>query len=217
MMFDSGISASRLIDDLKNEVDIAVPVPGSVYLEWLTGLEQLLYSEFIQEQRRAHLTPIPPVWIPEDPPHKEEMYEVLLSNIKTGEMEAPVRYEDIYTVFADGLQLIQSTLTSGIVFTNTWYKLDERHMGYNPVEAPEKLEVVYFVRPRIKEGMGENLSDDPVWVPYEFLDLVRARLRGEAYKFANEDNLAAKWINDYNVLLQTFQNWLVRRKAQFGM
>ena len=51
----------------------------------------------------------------------------------------------------------------------------------------------------------------------EFIDLAKAKLRAEAYKVANEDNLAAKWINDYNVLVETFKAWVEEKRATFGI
>ncbi len=202
-MFDSGITAGGLITELKSEVDIALPVPDEKYLEWMSALEQLLYSIFIQEQKKVLLSD--PVQNP-----------IELQLLPVGEDEANIRYEDIYTVFADGLQLIQSTVTSGEIFTNTWYKVGGQ-LGYNTIEPPQFMEIVYFVRPEIKQMTNNTLPDTPVFVPYEFLDMVRAKLRGEAYKMANEDALAAKWLNDYNILLQNFQAWLTQREAQFGM
>ena len=44
-----------------------------------------------------------------------------------------------------------------------------------------------------------------------------AELRGEAYKLCNEDAVAAKWLNDYNALLDSFRQWLVLRQPNFGM
>lgn len=202
-MFDSGVKAKSLIDSIKFEADIALPIASSTYLEWLSALEQLIYSEIIREQKAVTLNGTHD--IPID-----------LSEIQPGEFEAPVRYEDIYTVYADEEQLIQSTVTSGVIFRDTWYKT-ENNLGLNLSKTPETIKIIYFVRPAIKKGSGEEIPDIPVFVPFEFLDMVRAKLLGEAYKMANEDGLAAKWINEYNVIMQTFQAWSVNHKANFGM
>jgi hypothetical protein len=54
-------------------------------------------------------------------------------------------------------------------------------------------------------------------LPAEFIELAKAKLRGESYKYANEDGLAAKWLNDYNALLETFKVWVQSKSANFGI
>lgn len=206
-MFDSGISVKNLIADLKEEVDIAIPIPDASYVLWETALEQLLYTECIQEQGRLVLTN------PSSSP-------VSISSLSVPSGEAAIRFEDIYTVYAkygnhdEGTQLIKSTQASGVLFPDTFYKV-QNDIGYNTKTRPTKLEIIYFVRPALKTT--DNYSANKVMVPVEFIDLVKAKLRGEAYKVANEDELATKWLNDYNVLLETFKVWLAGKRPEFGM
>ena len=89
--------------------------------------------------------------------------------------------------------MIKSTATSGAIFPNTYYK-NGVDVGYNAKKPVSEMTIVYFARPAVKT------SNQPgnVMVPYEFTDLVRAKLRGEAYKLCNEDAVAAKWLSDYN-------------------
>ena len=54
-MFDSGIKASALIEQIENEADIAIPIAKESYVSWLNALEQLLYTELIQEQGKIEL------------------------------------------------------------------------------------------------------------------------------------------------------------------
>ena len=199
-MFDSGISAAELIKSVKEEADIAPDIPDKTFLLWLTALEQLLYSEIIKEQKEIILNPVP----------KSPITTETLSSKQKG--ESPVRYEDIHTIYADDRQLIRSTLTSGVILQDTFFK-ERNGIGYHVRAVPNTLRILYFVRPDVKtEGTGGN-----VMVPAEFLDLVRAKLRGEAYKLANEDGQAAKWMNDYNILLETFKAWIAAKEPNFGM
>lgn len=196
-MFNSGKKVKDLIDELRDEVDIAVEIPTSTYLEWLTSLEHLCYSEIIKEQREISVTnPKTPVKIDE---------------LTISDDEAPIRFEDIYTVYADDVQLIKSTLASGTIFPDTFYKYND-DLGFNSLYNTRELKIVYLTRPKIK-------TDDSgcVMFPVEFLDLVKAKLRGEAYKLADENNQSAKWINDYNIKLEHFKVWCNNRASQFGM
>jgi hypothetical protein len=194
-MFDSKISAYSLIEEIKDEADIAIPISDEVYISWLNALEQLLYSEIIKEQSLLCF----------DHPDSEAI-DIESHNI---------RFEDIHAVFVNSTrQLIKSTLTSGCIFPNTYFK-ENNQLVVNCGDVVENIDVIYFIRPVLKTE--ENYADETVKLPVEFIDLARAKLRGEAYKVANEDNLAAKWINDYNVLLETFRVWLVGKQSTFGL
>jgi hypothetical protein len=80
------------------------------------------------------------------------------------------------------------------------------------------LAIAYIVKPALVE-VDENdvIQDTNVMVPAEFIDLVKAKLRGEAYKLANEGDYAAMWLNDYNILLETFKNWYAGKAPKFGL
>lgn len=200
-MFDSGIKASDLIEQVKDEADIALTIPDTSYVLWLNELEQLLYTELIQEQGKIELGGVNGDIIPID-----------TLNVPNG--ENTVRFEDIHAIYADSTQLIKSTVASGVIFPNTYYKKG-CDIGMNLVKQPKKVQVVYFVKPELKTDDNINATD--VMVPVEFVDLVTAKLRGEAYKVANEDSLAAKWLNDYNILLETFKAWLSVKRPEFGL
>ena len=200
-MFDSGIKASDLIAQIKQEADIAIPIPDSSYILWLNALEQLLYTELIQEQGKIELDSVTGSCIDVDTIH-----------VPNG--ENAVRFEDIHAIYADESQLIKSTVASGVIFSDTYYKIGN-NIGLNLKKDPQKVKIVYFVKPVLKTE--SNASTENVMVPLEFMDLVKAKLRGEAYKVANEDSIAAKWMNDYNILLETFKSWLSGKQPEFGI
>lgn len=196
-MFDSGKAVRELIDELKDEVDIAIEIPDTTYLVWLNTVEQLCYSEIIKEQRETtKLYPTTPV----------EM-----SSLETSEDEAPIRFEDILTIYADNIELIKSTVASGNIFTDTYYKVNNS-IAFNVEYEVRELNVIYHARPKPKTSVTGN-----VMLPVEFIELAKAKLRGEAYKLANEDELSLKWLNDYNVLLEHFKVWCESKSSQFGL
>lgn len=199
-MFDSGISVKNLVEELKNtEVDIALEIPNKTYVEWLNSLQQLLYTEVIKEQKKATMTGI------------------IHNPIKLSAIEDKPRFEDIHAIYAGNKQLIKSTVASGVIFPDTFYK-DNNNIGYNTKPAPTEMTIVYIIKPALIDVDANDVIDDSnVMIPLEFIDLVKAKLRGEAYKLANEDNLAAKWLNDYNILLETFKAWISEKSSNFGI
>ena len=200
-MFDSGVIVSDLIEQIKDEADISIPIPTASYVLWLNALEQLLYTELIQEQGKIELDGI-----------LSGVISIDTLNVPNG--ENAVRFEDIHAIYADQTQLIESTVASGVIFPDTYYKIGN-DIGVNLKNEPEKINIIYFVKPELKTTA--NISTKNVMIPVEFIDLAKAKLRGEAYKVANEDSIAAKWINDYNILLETFKAWLSGKQPEFGM
>lgn len=196
-MFDSGKSVKELIAELKDEVDVAYEIPTSTYLVWLNSIEQLCYSEIIKEQKEVTV--------------KNPTAPIELSNLTVSGDEAPIRFDDIHAVYADGLQLIKTTLASGQIFPDTFYKHND-NLGMNLPYLTQELKIIYFVRPKIKTSETGN-----VMMPIEFMDMVKAKMRGEAYKLMNEDSLAGKWLTDYNVSLENFKAWCNNKASQFGM
>lgn len=205
-MFDSGISVKNLIEELKNtEVDIALEIPNATYVTWLNSLQQLLYTEIIKEQRSVAINAT------------EYLNPMEISAIKVSQNENAPRFEDIHAIYADGTQLIKSTVTSGVIFPDTFYK-NNNNIGYHTRKLPIEFVVIYIVKPAlVTVTEDDEINDTNVMVPVEFIDLVKAKLRGEAYKLSNEDSIAAKWLNDYNILLETFRAWIVEKSSNFGM
>ena len=200
-MFDSKIKASALIEQIEDEADIAVPITKESYVSWLNAVEQLLYTELIREQGKIVLDGA-----------FGSVIDIDTLDVPSG--ENAVRFEDIHTIYADQTQLIKSTVASGVIFPDTYYKIGN-DIGLNLKKEPSKVKIIYFVKPELKTS--DNISAKNVMIPIEFIDLVKAKLRGEAYKVANEGELAAMWINDYNILLETFKAWLSGKQPEFGM
>ena len=204
-MFDSGITAKQIIDELKDEVDIAIPIPVASYLMWLNSLQQLIHTEVIEEQAEHGFI---------------RLQESHFKDVEILDMPEPqigannIRYEDIHAVYADDTQLIESTVASGRIFPDTYWK-EGNSLCVNLGSPAAEIRIVYFIKPELIDESNYNIKN--VMVPIEFIEVVKAKLRGEAYKLANEDALSAKWLNDYNILLETLRAWVTNKKANFGL
>lgn len=221
-MFNSGVTVAELITSLEAEVDIAGDLAPSFFVNHINAVEQMLYSDIIKEQAVIGIDNPKPL--------------IDLSELKD-ESEKPynIRFEDIYTVFAcdhknneeheedervrevngyefNDYQLFKTTLTSGVIFGDTWWN-DGGKLGINTDK--KHIKIVYYVRPVRKTGKPKE--NECISLPPEFVDLIKCRLRAEMYKAVNEDELAVKWLNDYNVLVETFSAWVENRRPSFGM
>ena len=205
-MFNSGITVKELIKSIKDEADIAPVVNEDNYIHWINALEQMLYSEIIKEQNEYTTT------------IKKDFLE--LSEI--GE-DFQLRFEDIYAVYADvnghSIQLKKSTVATGDILPNCYFKYDNKinfSLGFTE-NYPDGIEIriIYIKRPKLKTSATKET--DIIMLPVEFIELMKSKVRGEAYKLANEDALAAKWLNDYNVLLENFKVWISNKSPSFGI
>lgn len=202
-MFDSGISAKALIAELQSEVDVALPITNSTYVTWLNSLQWLLYIAIIKEQNDLIIT--------------EPQEDVIqLANLDVSDNEAPIRFEDIYAVYADTTQLIKTSITSGFVFPDCFYKKGN-NLAVKMQKTPNFIKLIYHIKPKlIKVNENDEIQDGNVMIPIEFIELVKSKLRGEAYSLENEYGSASNWLNNYNILLENFKQWLSDKAQQFG-
>jgi hypothetical protein len=200
-MYHSGVTVGELIVEMQEEVDIAGVVPASAYYRWISSLEALLYSDVLLFDRQASLAAVDGF--------------LDLSLLTVGEGERTVLFDDVRKVYLDGEELTRSGRVGA-------YQFDEEKSIYYPDEngirvsvygegGDETYDIIWRVIPAPKTGDG-----DEVMLPVEWLDMVMARLRGEAYKVANDDEQAAKWLGDYNTQLTSFREWAAIRGRRYG-
>ena len=211
-MFDSGLKVKNIVEELKSEVDIALDIPNATYVQWLNSLQQVLYTEIIKEQKETNFMLVYPDWNP-----NPEYRTLSLSDLDCGEKESQPRFEDICAIYKDGVQLIKTTLASGSIFPNSYCKWNN-DIDFNITDTAGEYRAIHIVRPALIDvDENDEIDNSTVMLPIEFIELAKAKLRGEAYKLANEDDIAAKWLNDYNVLLETFKAWIAEKSPNFGM
>lgn len=191
-MYDCGITAKAFIETVQGEADISAVIPEASWLRWINTVEQFLYAEILAEYVRVEI------------PYAEE---IPLTSIGEG-----VTYDDIVSVYGDDVELDRAGVIAGTAVERPMYWTDyEGNVILRPIDVPSQVFVVYRLRPTIKKTGAETIQ-----IPVEWLDLLAARMRGEAYKVANEDGLAGKWMNDYNMQLESFKIWAAKRNERYG-
>lgn len=192
-MYDCGITAKAFIATIQSEADISIAIPEASWIRWINTVEQFLYTEILSEYVQAEVA--------------------YAETIPFGTIGETVTYDDIVSVYGDDVELDRAGVISGIdVPDRGMYWTDySGNLVLRPVDVPLCVKVVYRLRPALKVNGEENIN-----IPAEWLDLLAARMRGEAYKIANEDGLAGKWLNDYNMQLETFKIWAAGRNDRYG-
>ena len=205
MLYDSAVTTADFILGLRDELDIASIIPDSAFIRWLNTVEQTVYTELIREMRSVHLTV---GYVGGDTP------SFSLSDIVPSNGEDPVIFDDILKVYVDGIELDRVSLISGTTFDNLgMYYIDGGRVMVKTLVPASEVTVIHVVRPVKKAVENGELPRETVKLPAEWLEIAASRLRGEAYKLANDDNLAAKWLNDYNLDLEQFKVWLKKNKV----
>ena len=200
MMYRSGITAREMINSVKSETDIVVPISDLRLCSYINAVEQILYTDIIQDMRKVDVTPT-------------DNNTINISGIAHPDTESGIRYEDIIKVIADGEELMPVTvISSEAILTNRyWEDGDNIRYDYYEGTTPEKIEIIYTARPRLK---STSTMEDEICIPNEFTELVASRLRGEMYKLANNDALSKKWLDTYNAYLEDFKLWVAVKKER---
>lgn len=203
-MYNSGITAREFINTVKEESDITISIPESSWYRWITTVEQLLYTEIFKEHDVISIGI-----------YTNNFVEYTLSSSPIDNECDPLTFDDIVTVFFDDIELERSGETGAMQFPERplyYTKYDGKLYAQCPVYA-ENMIIVYRKRPRVK---NTSSGDVHIMVPVEWLDIVGAKMRGEAYKIANEDGLSAKWLNDFNMQLESLKIWAAKRNERYG-
>ena len=199
-MFDSGITAKAVIDEVKMDIDTAPDISDITYISIINELEQFLYSSIILEQNEV----------------KVDTNENRICETPGVTGNDEIRFEDIAAIYAGGrVQLMKTTLATCDVLENTYAKCGKNSFKYNlcdNMSDETTLRMVYYVRPVMKTSVNEKIM-----LPVEFISLVKAKLRAEAYMIANEFNTASQWIIAYNTLLEHFKAYIAQHRPEVGV
>lgn len=204
-MYDSKIKAISLIRRVAAECDISPDIQDEFCSIVINKVEQFLYTEILKEYVKTEFLYI-----------NVENDTIPFVSIAPKTGAANVEYDDIIKVFADGNELAKGGIISAHDFPEKdfFYTDYEGNLCLTLNDAPEKIIIIHRLRPILKNH--DNVTDLSIAVPVEFVDMVEARVRGECYKIANEDGLAAKWLADYNTQLESFKMWADKKNERYG-
>lgn len=200
-MYDSKIKLSDLVDIVKGEVDIAPAISEGSCARWVSSLEQQLYTDIIGFFRSY------------DRPIESGGFDITTIPAASGEDE--VRFDDIVKLYDDGHEAVRCGTIAAYQFKDekSIYWQEGQRVNVKFMSGGSLAHIIVRVRPAIKT---KDDSSDTVKVPYEWTDMVLAKIRGEAYKLAGDDAQAAKWLGDFNAQLESFKLWVAERQKWYG-
>lgn len=201
-MYHSGVTVADAIDMLSNEVDIVGDIPVSSYLRWVSSLEQLIYSDLVVDERSGSVSASPE-------------FTLNLGYLTRGTDEKIPTFDEVRKVYRNGEELTRAGLSAVHQFGDDkaiyYKKANTVGVSVYGGGVGESFTVIWRAVPNVKTEESEEIL-----VPYEWLDMVLAKMRGEAYKIANDDAQAAKWLGDYNAQMESFRLWAAERGKRYG-
>jgi hypothetical protein len=211
-MFDSGITADSFVKGMISEIDYP-DIPGadasitlSRITEHLNRIEKILYSEIIREIATVDF---------ENPQNNLTIEDIndKVTLLNAGE----ISFNEIVGVLADDTELTKTNATNFLILRNVFtYNFDKfLYKKYYVDESVMDLTISFKVLPEKKTITSSTVSGN-VNIPFEFLPLIRSYIRGEEYKLINEDNIAAKWLNDFNAQIEEFKVYIEKNRSAFG-
>jgi hypothetical protein len=222
-MFYSDYRIEDLIEQIKAEVDSYNEVPQNELLMAYNTCILQLYKGVIKEQKVISY------------PAYGQKIQLLHGKKETDRIE----FENVEAVKIGLTTYTKATAKGSSGFEHCYYKgLKEENMDTIVLdEAPtggETMTIYYNDVPKIVKSLNDVTSNSNVEsdsdvesvvvtndkefipLPNEYVPMVYSFVRGEAYKWINEDSLSAKWISDYNAQLEAFTAWIATNKPQFG-
>ena len=197
-MYKSSISLNDFAEEIQSELEISPVVSKAAVVRIVNAVEQLLYSEIINEIRKADVS--------------VSDGRAKLSEIEVSEGEDVVNSYDVIRVFDGRQELGFATPDDAYVMneTSTFGIYDGENISVCGVD-PDRITVFYKVRPVPKSLELEKICPDVLHIPDKFIELFASRIRGELCKLAGDDGQATKWLNDYNTFLEDFRIFASKR------
>jgi len=207
-MLYSGVKFKTVVDMLRGEVNIAIPISDDMFCTHINTLEQFLYTDFIKQQKRAEIL-------------ADETMIIEIDSILPATDERKPVYEDIMKVYGHAIgtrmEYTKGSMVAGrTFFGKPLYWKNGVNLAFSPMlnMIPDTIEIIYYVRPKLKDP--SNMTELEIMVPIEFMPMVYAYLRCEMYKLAVNVTSSAQWANEYNAWLETFTQWIVNRNKRYG-
>lgn len=204
-MYRSSQTAQELIEELSAEMDVWEAFPPEWYLRFINALEQTLYSHSLLFPERVTLMP---------ERSREKMGSVPLRSAVRNDFP---REEDILRVYADSnRELSRMSPDLAPLFPCTYFVAGEGEnaaLFFRPA-CTAKLTVYYRMRPAEKNL--SNYQTEHLAIPDEYLELLKEKLRGEAFLAVGEPEEAKNHLGAYNAYLSSFLLWAKDQNHRIG-
>jgi hypothetical protein len=203
-LYNSNISARKLIENIAEEADVTISVDSDSWYRWINAVEQFVYTEIFNQHTVKVFN------------YSEIANDTisLSDGFSVNDGIAVPDFDDVVKVYADDVELERTGVVAAFVFVDKplYYTDYNGNIVIKPCFPAKNITVIYRIRPEIKD----ETTDNNINLPIEFVDMLAARMRAEAYKLSNDDAQGAKWMADYNTQLEMLKVWASMRNNKYG-
>ena len=198
MTYRSNIPVSHLIMAVADDIDVFPAIENASYIAWYNDIVQSIYKSIIKPyiivKTKAHGT-------------------VKLSNVFIpGGVSFPEGAQMYLEINGTRRKLLIVDREQDLIFRDSAYiGSDEIKINSNLLDSSPDLVIELLMPPTVVTA--DNMSDITVPFPIEYHDMIAAKLKGEAFKMCNQDNTAAKYLNDFNASLEDFKAYHYNAKT----
>ncbi|MBE7045944.1 MAG: hypothetical protein E7396_00865 [Ruminococcaceae bacterium] len=223
-MLIGNVTVKEFVDEMTDEIDVSLPqIKKKQYYDWINaelfhiyssavrciGVNQYKTSTLMIDLNKPYLGDGLDFDIGFDPydPIKPE-FENCSEDIDT------IMYEDICKVFSlTGNEYARSTYGSLMAKGNRFYYKVNGKLVVNLYESDGIYKVMFYMRP--KKITEENAEEYIIPLPDGFLDVIRARIRMEAFMLAGNVSMANAWSDQHILLFEELKKWYAQREADY--
>ena len=199
MIFSSLFTVKSMIDDVMEKLGLYTPPTRADFYKFYNECLTRLYTEVICHRSMVEMTVASGFVTYND-------LMVKASQSVSGEDICDVAVKSPFNPILRATAWTQKLLPAN----TACYVCEKDRINLYPSSARQTYLIFYTYRPSTVTAGNESTLQ--IALPPEYHNLLRAKLRGEAYKQANEDELAAKWLGEYNLLLEDFCRYVARKK-----
>lgn len=218
-MLKGTVTAANLIAEMKNEIDVSLPLLNDEkYIEWINNELFYIYTFAVRELGvncyRAFNLGINMNRPNDDTsdfntgfdPETGTSYE----SVNCTEDIDTITFEDIYKVFdGSGNEFARSTYGAVLCFGKRIYYFNNGKVYINETNNDGYYKILFYKRPKAIDK--SNVSNYLIPLPDAFVDVIRAKIRCEAFMLAGNITMSNAWREQHRVLFDELKGWYEQR------
>lgn len=223
-MLVGNMTAKAFVDEMTEEIDVSLPqIKRKQYYNWINEELFHIYSSAVKcigvnQYKTTNLI------IDLNTPYEKDKFDVdldpdpydpIIPSFENCNLETDmIMYEDVYKVYSsNNNEYVRSTFGSLMSKGNRFYYKSNGKLAVNFNEGDGIYKVMFFMRP--KKITEENADGYIIPLPDGFLNVIRARIRSEAFMLSGNVAMANAWSDQHILYFEELKKWYNQREAHY--